>query len=399
MTNFIYRKSKNNIRRLLFSGAMTKEDLFTYLYTFQKIGEPMVPLYIEKSQLKSEILEDILLKDDCITNNENLVAIRQRCLTKINDSINLPSKINFGFENIYKGYQTKIFDETVKVTPLFSSETAKLTPLIPDTMDMGVLFTIPKQNQIFNLFLPLYQDTEETIIFELNEGFSNADAYEKYEVAYDFLNKYILDYIDNCDLNNTLYKFLNLVYPVSLCTFKEYCTNPLGERHENSPKKSENHLTNAKRLKNSRCYCGRRVAFGVTKLKSEKIKKDLENNVFMEWYASRRMKLCGLDSAFYNVNIKFDHSIDKHIDALAFNHEVLMIMECKSIYDENNQFFDAISKLKNDKRFFQDRFPNKYVYCGLMTNFHKEAGLPEQIDFHINHDNFFEFDNILRDLV
>ena len=247
--------------------------------------------------------------------------------------------------------------------------------------------------------MPLYKEDNEKIIFEINPEISKTNAQEKYNETFSHIEKYLLDYIPNCDVENTLLKFLNVIYPLSVCTYNEFCINPIGEHHINSPSKSEDYLVNSKRMKKSRCYCNRPISYRVTKLKSEKIKDSLKYGVFSEWYASKKIESAGLSETLWNTNIIFNNSIEKHIDAIGFNDDLIILMECKRIYSENSNFQDAVSKLRTDKLFFQEKYSDKEVVVGLMTNFRDSDITPHQIDFHINHNNFLEFEDILKNYI
>ncbi|MDJ1420957.1 MAG: hypothetical protein M5U10_03465 [Candidatus Methanoperedens sp.] len=360
----------------------------------------MVPLEIERGQLKSKILDDIITKDDCITENDKgLLTINQRCKSKISNPIELTYKKEFKALNIYKGSAYTFCGDIVKLQPRYSPDMAKIAPLIPNTPDLGALFTIPVNSKIFELFLPLYQDDDETIIFEINSNISKPSAYGKYEETRAHINRFLTDYDSSFNVDDTLYKFLNTIYPLSICSYNEYCITEAGELHKNSPVRSEDYLNNSKRLKNSRCYCGRDVSFKVTQLKSERIKKDFINGVFSEWYASKKIESAGLDNTLWNTDIIFNDSTEIHSDAIGFNDDLIILMECKRIYNENNDFRGAIKKLNKDKELFQEKYNDKDVVIGLMTNFHNSNTIPQNIDFNINHDNFLDFEDILRDYV
>ncbi|MCG7849275.1 MAG: hypothetical protein MIO93_08875 [ANME-2 cluster archaeon] len=400
MANEIYHKSKKIIREILLSQSMTKEDLLCYLYNFSNIGQNYVPLEIKRGKIESKILDDIIIKDDCIDRNgENLLTIKQRCKNKISYPLELPIKNTFNYKDVYNGSSFIFCEEVVKLKPQYSPEMAKIAPLIPNTADLGALFTIPEKNKIFELFLPLYQEDDETIIFEINSGISKTTAQEKYIETFSLIERYLFDYLPNCDVEKTLIKFLNVIYPVSVCTYNEFCITPTGENHVNSSSKSEDYLANSKRMKKSRCYCGRTISYRVTKLKSEKIKDNLKYGVFSEWYASKKIESAGLNETLWNTNIIFNNSIEKHIDAIGFNDDLIILMECKRIYRENSDFQHAVFKLQTDKFFFQEKYPDKEVVVGLMTNFRDSNITPNQIDFHINHNNFLEFEDILKNYI
>ena len=400
MPNEIYHKSNKIIQKILLSQSMTKDDLLCYLYNFGNIGRNSIPLEIKRGKIESKILDDIIIKDDCIyTDKENILTIKQRCKNKISSPLKLPIKNTFNYKEVYNGSSYIFCEENVKLRPQYSPEMAKIAPLISNTPDLGALFTIPEQNKIFNLFLPLYQEDNEKIIFEINSKISKTTAHEKYDETFSLIKNYLLDYIPNCDVENALTKLLNVIYPLSICTYNEFCTTLTGEHHVNSPTKSEDYLANSTRMKSSRCYCGRPISYQVTKLKSEKIKKDLKNGAFSEWYASKKIESAGLNETLWNTNIIFNNSIEKHIDAIGFNDDLIILMECKRIYEENSNFQKAISKLKADKSFFQEKYPDKEVVVGLMTNFHDSNIIPRQIDFHINHNNFLEFEDILKNYI
>lgn len=397
MSNEIYHKSKKIIRKILLSQSMTKDDILCYLYNFGNIGQNSVPLEIKRGKIESKILDDIIIKDDCIDKNrENLLTIKQRCKNKILHPLELPIKNTFNYKEVYNGSPYIFCGDVVKLKPQYSPEMAKIAPLIPNTPDLGALFTIPENNKIFKLFFPLYQEDSETIIFEINSEISKTTAQEKYSETFSLIEKYLRDYIPNCDVENTLIKFLNVIYPLSVCTYNEFCITPTGEHHVNSSSKSEDYLANSKRMKKSRCYCGRTISYRVTKLKSEKIKNNLKYGVFSEWYASKKIESAGLNETLWNTNIIFSNSNEKHIDAIGFNDDLIILIECKRIYRENSDFRDAVFKLKTDKKFFQEKYPDKEVVVGLMTNFRDSNITPQQIDFHINHNNFLEFENILK---
>ena len=398
MANEIYHKSNKIIRQILLSQSMTKDDLLCYLYNFGNIGQNCVPLEIKRGKIESKILDDIIIKDNCIENRKNILTIKQRCKNKISSPLELPIKNIFNYKEIYNGSSYVFCEEIVKLRPQYSPEMAKIAPLIPNTPDLGALFTIPEKNKIFELFLPLYQEDNEKMIFEMNSRISKTTAQEKYDETFTLIENYLLDYIPNCDVENTLLKFLNLIYPLSVCTYNEFCTTLTGEYHMNSPTRSENYLVNSKRMKNRNCHCGRPISYQVTKLKSEKIKKDLKYGAFSEWYASKQIESAGLNETLWNTDIIFNNSI-KHIDAIGFNDELIILMECKRIYKKNSNFQNAISKLKTDKSFFQEKYPDKVVVVGLMTNCHDSNIIPHQIDFHINHNNFLEFEDILKNYI
>ncbi|MCZ7400619.1 MAG: hypothetical protein O8C61_00170 [Candidatus Methanoperedens sp.] len=379
---------------------MAKDDLLCYLYNYCNCGQNLVPLEIERGQLQSRILDDVITKDDCITRNDmGLLTIKQRCKNRITDPIEVMSKKEFKALNIYKGSSYTFCGDVVKLQPRYSPDLAKIAPLIPNTPDLGALFTMPVNSEIFKLFLPLYQDDDETIIFEINPTISKPLAYDKYEKTRAHINRFLTDCDSDFNVDDTLYKFLNTIYPTSICSYNEYCITETGEQHKNSPVKSEDYLYNSKRLKNNRCYCGRDISFKVTQLKSERIKKDFVNGVFSEWYASKQIESVGLDNTLWNTDIIFNDSTEKHCDAIGFNDDLIILMECKRIYDENKDFNTAIYNLKTDKKFFQEKYDDKNVVVGLMTNFHDSKTIPQNIDFHISHYNFLDFEDILREYV
>ncbi len=401
MANKIYTNCKNIIRQILLSQSMTKEDLLCYLYAFCNTGEYFIPIEIKKQKLESKIVDDIIIHDDCISKNQNnILSIKQRCLTKISyDPIKLPFKSNFKFDDIYKGCRYNFCGELVKLTPLYSPEMAKIAPLIPNTSDFGALFTIPENHNLFKFFLPLFQEDNEHFIFEINPMISKTNAYEKFSQVFSIVKNYLIDYVSDCDVEKTLYSFLNVLYPSSICTYKEYCVTPEGEMHTNSLTKSEDYYINSKRIKNNKCSCGRDISFRITKLKSERIKKDLVNGVFNEWYAAKKIEISGLKDILWNTNIFFDNDLEKHFDAIGFNDELIILLECKRIYKINNDFKGAINKLKYDKIFFEDRYPEKKIFVGLLTNIREPVDVPQHVDFHINHNNFLEFEDILKSYV
>lgn len=399
MANKIYYNSKKTIRKILMSESMTKDELLNCLFNFSILGKNLVPLEIKKGKLESKIVDDIINKDECIKKNkENLLIIKQRCKSRISNSFTFENNKKFEYNNIFKGCYFDFCGDKVKFEPLYSPEMAKIVHLIPDDFDLGALFTIPNNNKIFELYFPLYRDDDESFTFEINQRISKKTAYEKYDNTYSLVEKYLKDYIPECDVESTLYKFLNILYPISICSYEEHCIKPNGENHTTSPINSEDYLKNSNRLKNIRCRCGRDFSFRVTRLKSDRIKKDLVNGVFAEWFASKKIEAVGLKNTLWNTNIIFDDE-KKHFDAIGFNDDFIILIECKRIYKENTEFKKAVKKLFVEKDFLEKRYPEKDIIIGLMTNFRNPNIIPENIDFHINNYNFLDFEEILKNYV
>lgn len=377
---------------------MTKDDLLHTLYNLHTTGTNLVPLEIKQGKLSSKMVDDIIKTDDCIVDDNNkILSIAQRCKNKLSGSIELPCKRDFNIRDIYKGSYSDFCGEKVKLIPQYSPDMAKIVHFIPSTSDMGALFSIPPDRS--PIFLPLYQDANESIIFEIEPRVSKKTAHAKYDKICSSVERHITDFIPDCDVKSPLRKFLNAVYPISICSLDEFCINSTEVQHITSHKKSEDYLSNSKKLRSAVCgHCAHEISFRVSKIKADGIKKDLIHGAFSEWYASEKIKTAGLSNTLWNTDIKFDDSTEIHVDAIGFNEKLIIIIECKRIYEDNKQFQNAISKLKDDKTFFENRYPDKDVVIGLMTNFRHNI-VPQQIDFHINQNNFLDFDSVLKNYV
>ena len=85
---------------------------------------------------------------------------------------------------------------------------------------------------------------------------------------------------------------------------------------------------------------------------------------------------------------------------MRYNEETIIIIECKRVSTYNNEFGKAVIILQGDKKFFQEKYPDKNVYTGIWSNI-REINIngDSKLDFHINPSNFINFDNVLENIV
>lgn len=390
--NIVYRKSQEFIRKLLKDQSMAKEDILAYLYAYQKEGIAEFPIEINKyGKLESKILDQILEHDNCIHNAGNKFTIRQVCKSQIPSTVPLHSQIeNPSWSEMSRVISDNIFGEKVKIAYEHSLETHKIVSLLPCTFDIGALFTIPPRHDVFELFFPLYGG-QEKIIFEFDESTSHETINEKYDRLYRSVERYLNDYVNECDVDKTLYTLLVAIYPLSICKYVEGHINQDGGIHEDRTP-AEDYLKNAIRQRRSASY-------NITKLKIEQIEENWKNGAFMEWFASEKMKNINLNT-LWNANIRFDDGASRHIDAFGYNREIIMIIECKRVFTYNNEFGGAVTKLQKDKDFFHEKYPDKNVYTGIWSNIREiDIKVDPKLDFHINQSNFLDFDNVLENFV
>lgn len=391
--NIVYRKSQEFIRKLLKDQSMAKEDILAYLYTYQKEGIAEFPIEINKyGKLESKILNHILEHDNCIHNAGNKFTIRRVCKSQIPNMVPLHSQIeNPRWGEMSRVISDNIFGEKVKIAYEYSLEMHKIVSLLPCTFDIGALFTIPPTNDVLNLFFPLYGD-QEKIIFKFDESTSYEAINEKYDRLYKSVERYLNAYMNECDVDKTLYTLLVAIYPLSTCKYViGHINHDGGIREERTP--AEGYLENAIRSRRSASY-------NITELKIEPVKENWRSGAFMEWFASEKLKKVGFRNTLWNANIQFDDGASRHVDAFGYNEETIIIIERKRVPIYNNEFGKGVTKLQEDKDFFQEKYPDKNVYAGIWSNIHEiNIEADSKLDFHINQFNFLDFDNILENFV
>ena len=373
---------------------MAKEDILAYLYTYQKEGIAGFPIEINKcGKLESKILDQILERDKCVYNAGNKFTIRQVCKSQIPNITPSCSQIKkFKWEELSRVVLGNILEEKVKITHEHSPEMHKIASLLSCTFDIGALFTIPPTNDVFKLFFPL-NGVHEKIAFEFNESISYKTIGKRYDELYRSVERYLKDYMDECDVDETLYTTLVAMYPLATCRYVEGSIDQNGGVHEYQAP-ATGYLDNAIRSRGSASY-------NVTKLKINPIKENWRSGAFMEWFASEKLKKkVGSHNTLLNANIQFDDGASKHIDAFGYNEETIVIIECKRVSTYNNEFGKAVIKLQGDKKFFQEKYPDKNVYTGIWSNIRKiNINGDSKLDFHINPSNFIDIDNVLENIV
>lgn len=391
--NIVYRKSQEVIRKLLKDQNMTKEDILAHLYSYQKEGIIVFPIEINKyGVLESKILDHILEHDGYIHTTDNEFTIRQLHKSKIPNMTPSCSQIkNFKWEELSRIVRGNVLGKEVKITYEHSLEMHKIASLLPCTFDIGALFTIPPANDVFKLFFPLHGGHEK-IVFEFNESISYKTISERYDELYRSVERYLNGYIDECDIDETLYTTLVAMYPLATCRYVEGRIDQNGGVHEyKAPAKG--YLDNAIRSRRSASY-------NITKLKIDPIKENWRSGAFMEWFASEKLKKVGFRGTLWNDSIHFDDGASRHVDAFGYNEDSIIIIECKRVFTYNNEFGEAVTKLQKDKDFFHEKYPDKNVYTGIWSNIREiDIKADPKLDFHINQSNFLDFDNVLENFV
>jgi mRNA-degrading endonuclease YafQ of YafQ-DinJ toxin-antitoxin module len=224
------------------------------------------------------------------------------------------------------------------------------------------------------------------------ESISYKTISERYDELYRRVERYLNGYMDECDVDGTLYTTLVAMYPLSTCRYIEGHINQNGGVHEYKAP-AEGYLKNAIRSRRSASY-------NITKLKIEPIKENWRSGAFMEWFASEKLKKVGFQNTLWNANIQFDDGASRHIDAFGYNEETIVIIECKRVPIYNDKFGEAVKKLQKDKVFFQEKYPDKSVYAGIWSNIREiNIEADSKLNFHINQSNFIDFDNVLENFV
>lgn len=391
--NIAYQKSQAFIRKLLKGQNMTKEDILAHLYTYQKKGIIGFPMEINRyGVLESKILDYILEHDGYIHKTDDEFTIKQLYQSKIQNMLPLLTRIkNFRWEEPSRVISDNILEEEVKITHEHSLEMHKIASLLPCTSDIGAIFTIPPTNDVFLLFFPLHGG-QEKIVFEFNESISYKTIGKRYDELYRSVERYLNDYIGECDIDETLYTTLVAMYPLATCRYVEGRIDQNGGVHEyKAPAKG--YLDNAIRSRGSASY-------NITKLKIDPIKENWRSGAFMEWFASEKLRKVGFRDTLWNASIHFDDGASRHVDAFGYNEDSIIIIECKRVFTYNNEFGEAVTKLQKDKDFFHEKYPDKKVYTGTWSNIREiDITADPKLDFHINRSNFLDFDDVLENVV
>ena len=377
--------------------SIERKRIVPILFNLQKnYLIPIAPFRISRNgDIQSEIIDLIL--DDFISmryfaQENGVIRVTTRSLELFEKFLqNLPSKDPFCFVKPkhpdISSFRMAIGKSNFDIKLQASFLTRGLTKALPVMPELGAIFSMPMNIYLFKKAIPLYYEKDgiETsyalapsgkIDLTLNNHHKNLKKAKS--LVRQTLGETSLDLKA---LNNAFRILLLSLFPLSSTTIEYICKNG----HIIDFKPYDRHISAVLATPPGKCKdCYGIVDKAIFVVDNEKIFVDWKNGALMEWFASELLKLCGFTNVLWNFEIN-----GVQCDALAFDKNYVVIIECKRTFDYSKIYYQGIEKLRQLRELLESS--SLEIKTVIMTTIRDQPRQEEAVNTTITCENFFRF--------
>jgi len=268
-----------------------------------------------------------------------------------------------------------------------SSTTREFVKVLPTIPELGAIFSIPTSPRRFRNSIPLYweRNSLETVYALASSGkldLKMNDHKKNLKSVRSYVRQILGEKVFDLDTLIGALKILLLsLLPKSSFTIEYICKNG----HSVDLKPYDEYIAAFLTNPSGKCdTCYSNIDRLIFLVNNEKIFDDWKNGALMEWFASELLGSSGFNNVFWNLEIN-----NVQCDALAFNEDQVVIVECKRTLDYGTTYEDGLKKLRQLRELLTPSLLK--IKTVIMTTIEDEPRDEENINAVITNRNFHEY--------